>query len=210
VASVHDLERAVDHAFDRTARGLLRWPDPHPDRMPLDEEYSRVLDPSKWRIIPARAEAWCTAAVELGIATLQRDVAVRWVEGGGAHHHRIDRLVPRVEGGLPLVLAHAGLAGEVPGVTIAIGDPAVVVGLSPDCGCDACDAGSERELEHLDEQIRMVVSGSVRHLSAGDRTIVSTDRGISATGRFRRREIEKVLATPHGWHEVSGASWIAV
>lgn len=147
-----DLERAVDDAFARTARGLSRWPAPHPDRMPLDEEYSRVLDPAKWRIVPARVEAWCEAAVEVGVATLERDVGVRWAKDSGARYRRTDRLVPRAAGGLTLVLAYSGFDCEaVNAVTIAISDPAVAVGLSPDCGCDACDSGSQNELDHLDE-----------------------------------------------------------
>jgi hypothetical protein len=209
MVSMGELERAVDDAFVRTGRGLAHWPDPHLDRMPLDEEYSRVLDPAKWRIVAARAEGWCEAAVDLGIATLERDVAVRWADDTGAHRNRIDRLVPRVAGGLPLVLAHAGAdGGEPTAVTIAIGDPAVVVGRAPVCGCDACDSGSQAELDHLDEQIRMVVAGQVRHLSAGDRTIVSFANGWSATGAFGRQEVDGVIADPAGWNEVSGVSWI--
>lgn len=205
-----DFERAVEDAFSVTAVGLAHWPDPHPDRMPFDEEYSRVLDPEKWRIVPARAEAWCSAAVELGIATLERDVAVRWAEDTGAPYRRVDRLVPHVPGGLPLVLAYAGPEGDEPtAVTIAIGDPAVVVGMSPACGCDACDSGSQNELDDLDQQMRIIVSGHVRHLRAGDRTIISFGpRGWSATGSFRRREVERIIENPKGWVEVSGPSWI--
>lgn len=207
---MNDLERAVDGAFARTARGLSSWPDPHPDRSPLKEEYSRVLDPSKWRIVEARAEAWCQAAVEVGVATLERDADVLWAKDGPAPYRRIDRLVPHVAGGLPLVLAYAGLGGTVhAGITIALGDPAVVVGRSPDCGCDACDSGSDNELDHVDEQIRMVVSGEVRHLTAGDRTIVSFSNGWSASGSFGRQEVQTILAGAAGWDEVSGPSWIS-
>ena len=210
MASLSDLEQVVDEAFALTARGLSHWPDPHRDRRsPLDEEYSRVLDPAKWRIVPARAEAWCDAAVEVGVATLERDVAVRRAKAIGVRYCRTDRLVPHVAGGLPLVLAYSAFEGEViNAVEISIGDPAVVVGLSPDCGCDACDSGSQNELDHLDEQIRMVVLGQVRHLSDGDRTIVSYANGWHGTGALDRGEIEKALADPAGWEEVSGRSWI--
>ena len=34
---------AVDAAFEQTGAGFARWPAPHPDRAPLDEEYSRIL-----------------------------------------------------------------------------------------------------------------------------------------------------------------------
>jgi len=59
--SLAELERAVDVAFADTARDLAPWPDPHPDRMPLDEEYSRVTDGAKYLIIGARLDAWLTA-----------------------------------------------------------------------------------------------------------------------------------------------------
>lgn len=211
MASMSKLAQAVDDAFANTSRGLSHWPDPHPDRMPLDDEYSRVLDPAKWRIVPARADAWCEAAVEVGIARLERDTTVRWAEDSGAHYLRVNRLVPVVSDGLPLALAYAGDDPEVPtAVTIAIGDPAVVVGLSPDCGgpCDACDSGSEKELDHFDEQMRMVVSGQVRHLTAGDRRIVAFANSWSATGSFGRQEVEELLTDPEGWDEVSGSNWI--
>lgn len=204
-----ELERLVDDAFARTARGLSHWADPHPDRDPLDEEYSRSADPLKWRIVPARAEAWCAAAVEVGIATLERDVRVRWADDDGARHRRIDRLVPKAPGALPMVIAYAGFDGEPPtGVTIALGDPAVVVGRSPVCGCDACDSGSQDELDQLDAQVRDVVSGQARHLTAGGRTIVASSTGWSATGDFGRREVDQVLADPDGWSEVSGTAWL--
>jgi len=108
-----------------------------------------------------------------------------------------------------MVFAYAGFDGEPPtGVTIALGDPAVVVGRSPVCGCDACDSGSQDELDHLDAQVRDVILGHVRHLAAGGRTIVTSSTGWSATGSFARWEIDQVLADPEGWREVSGTSWL--
>lgn len=54
----------------------------------------------------------------------------------------------------------------------------------------------------------MAVLGQVRHLSAGDRTIVSFPNGWHVTGALDRRELEEVLANPAGWKEVAGNSWI--
>lgn len=124
-----EFQRAVDEAFDRRAADLPRWADPHPDRMPFDEEYSRVTDPERWRIVPARAEAWCEAAVALGAGTLQRDVAVRWATDVRMPFERVDRLVPRRPDAVPLVLGYSAFEHEEgpAGVTLGIGDPAVVV-----------------------------------------------------------------------------------
>jgi hypothetical protein len=203
------MEEAVERAFARTAAGLEPWPDPHPDRMPLDEEYSRSLDPAKWRIVPARAEAWAEALVETRLASLERDADVRWTgDAGGMRFPSVDRLRPVASGAIPLVLAYALAGEEVTGVTLAIGDPAVEVGRAPACGCDACDSGSEAELAELDEQVRAIVTGRVRHLTDGWRTITTTANGWSARGDFRRRQVEAVLADPQGWTEVSGSSWL--
>ena len=62
--SVEELIAAVDAAFVETGRGLSGWPDPHPDRRPLEEEYSRVTNPQRWAILAARAEAWFKALTD--------------------------------------------------------------------------------------------------------------------------------------------------
>jgi len=79
----------------------------------------------------------------------------------------------------------------------------------PDCGCDACDSGSQNELDHLDAHLRGLITGRFRRLTSRTRTItVIDDSGWSASGSFRRGEVERVLADPVGWHELSGRSWI--
>ena len=45
VVAESELIAAVDEAFSMTGRGFTRWPDPQPDRSPLSEECSRLLDP---------------------------------------------------------------------------------------------------------------------------------------------------------------------
>lgn len=155
----------VDAAFAVTARELRQWDDPHPDRMPLEEEYSRVLDPTKWRIVGARVDAWTDAIVGAGLATLERGVDVRWIDSPRTDVHRTDRLVPVRADGLPIVLARSRTAGVADaGVTIGAGDPAVTVEMVPDCGCDACDSGSQDVLDQVDRSIGGVVRGEFRHL----------------------------------------------
>jgi hypothetical protein len=210
VVTLSDLQHAVDAAFATTSTGLDPWPDPHPDRSPFDEEYSRVLDPRKWRIVPARAEAWCEALVQLGLATLERDVSVRWATDRDHRYARIDRLSPRLASGIPVAVAYLGFEGvDINGVTIAAGEPAIEVGAVPPCGCDACDSGSQEALDLVDEFMSVVVSGRFRHLSDGERTIaVNRMNGWGAAGEFADEEIGDVLAHPIGWHEVSGRSWL--
>ena len=192
----------VEAAFARTAAGLERWADPHPppDRVVADEEYSRLTNPSKWRIIGARADAWIDALVSEGLATVERDA-----------------------------------------------DPAVQIVFIPDCGCDACDSGSQDVIDLLDSYVRPVVSGEFHHLWRGRQSITvledgrrqSSNIGMSegsrrpdeiAGGWFRYRptsrpagpltaraprprvrsrdRMAEILADPTGWDERSGPSWL--
>ena len=215
VVTDQELLDAVDEAFAITGHGLAHWPDPHPDRMPRDEEYSRLSDPAKWRIVGARADAWLIALHAAGLAEVERKAPIRWEAPPRAVVSRADRLAPHVADGLPLVAARSHL-GPVDdgGVTLGVGDPAVPIAWIPDCGCDACDSGSQDVLDELDEAIVGVVSGAFRRLASGDRviTVIGTDRwsgSSTGSGRFGRGEVARILADPTGWQELSGTPWPA-
>lgn len=191
---------------------MVTWADPHPDRSPLDEEYSRLLDPSKWRIIGARADAWLVALVDAGLAVVEPNEDVGWHEEPRVVVSRADRAVPVARGALPLVVARTRL-GDVDdaGVVVGVGDPAVCVDWLPDCGCDACDSGSQNELDCLDRRMLNIVSGTFRRLSNRARTItIDGDDGWTASGPFGRRGVEAIIADPAGWDELSGASWLSL
>ncbi len=176
-----ELMAEVEAAFARTAAGLERWADPHPppERIVADEEYSRLSNPEKWRIVGARADAWIEALVVLGLATDERDADPDWVEAAETVVTRTDRLTPAVDGGVPLVVCRSQIE-DVPdaGVTLGVGDPAVQIVFIPDCGCDACDSGSQDVIDLLDSYIRPVVSGEFRHLRQGRQsiTVLEDDR----------------------------------
>ena len=177
--------------------------------MPLDEEYSRLLDPGKWRIVGARADAWMVALVDSGLAVVEGNVSVSWREQPGPDISRTDRVVPLATGALPLSVARSRL-GDVDdaGVVLGLGDPAVLIDWFPDCGCDACDSGSRNELDHFDERMAVIVSGAFRRLSDGNRTItVYGEHGWSASGPFGRREVDAIIGDPVGWEELAGAPW---
>jgi Family of unknown function (DUF6226) len=215
VVTEQELLDAVDETFAVTGRGLAPWPDPHPDRRPRDEEYSRLSDPAKWRIVGARADAWLIALRAAGLAEVERNAPIRWEGPPRTVVSRADRLVPHVAGGLPLIFARSRLGPvDDAGVTLGVGDPAVVITWIPDCGCDACDSGSQDVLDELDEAIVGVVSGAFRRLASGDRviTVIGTDRWSASSigsGSFARGEVAGILAGPTGWREVSGAAWLA-
>ena len=106
---------------------------------------------------------------------------VDWAVLPHADRHRATVLRPRRQGALPLVLVRTAAeeaAGstdlessdsEILGLVIGIGDPAVPVSTTPDCGCDACDSGSRDLLENLDRTLLSIVDGSfeVAHTPQG-------------------------------------------
>lgn len=205
-----ELIARVDLAFAVTGRGLTGWPAPHPDRSPIGEEYSRLSDPAKWRIVGARADAWRMALVETGLAALDRNAHVQWRTPPQTVLSRVERVTPLVSGALPLIVARSQLGTvEDAGVTLGVGDPAVSFALIPDCGCDACDSGSQGVLDEVDRYILGVVSGGFRRLWSGDREITAIGDGWNASGTFSRGEVRAILVDPVGWLELSGGSWMA-
>lgn len=209
VPSLPELLERVDVAFERTSEGLRAWPDPHPDRSASDDEYSRVTDPAKWRIVGARADAWVDALVGAGLASIPTDPAVDWAEPPGTAITRTTFVTPYAPDALPLVVARSRIESvDDAGVTLGVGAPAALLVWVPDCGCDACDSGSQDALDELDEYIAAVVSGEFRRLRRGDRSVTLLGHRRQATN-LDRHGVAAVLADPAGWHELSGTSWFA-
>lgn len=205
-----DLVDAMERAFAVTRGGLRSWPDPHPDRSPRDDEYSRVTDGDRWRLLGARADAWLDVLEAADIARVDRSADVRWVDETWPPLSRQRRAEPRRPGALALVVGRSTVGDvEGAGVTFGLGDPALRVAWFPHCGCDACDSGSQDELDQIDRLVTGVVSGTFRRLVSGRREITQVDPGgWSASGSFRRGEVEAVLARADGWQELSGAPWL--
>ncbi len=204
------LTDAVDAEFAVTASDHHGWPDPHPDRSPADEEYSRVTGPSRWRILGDRADAWTSVLAGHGLAMVEPRVAVAWAASGSFPDvTRADRLVPSASGAVSLVIARSRI-DSVPdaGVTLGVSDPAIPFAWIPDCGCDACDSGSQDALDELDSYIGAIVDGSFRYLWRGARNIMVTGDGMRRGSGLRGREVAAVLADPAGWREISGVSWL--
>lgn len=184
------LER-LQAEVERRWRGMdmVSWPDPHTGgRNSLPEEYSRMTDPQRYRIVHTRARLWAQVLVEHGARA--EELAPRPVPAWpGADPAPVDRLL-RVDppsgaaGALPLFLcetdgseAEAGAVvgkpgggddGRSPGTAVppslrvAWGTPDVVLEVQPDCGCDACDTGSADLLEAVDGAVRSAIGTTVR------------------------------------------------
>lgn len=189
---------AVDHAFATTGASTPPWPDPHAhDRSPADEEYSRLLDPGKYRVLGARVAAWLLALEGLGLATVEEVTEQHPLEDV-LPRSPVDRAVrvrPVRPGGVPLTIGLGSLDGHADAsVVLAAGEPTVLVAVLPDCGCDACDSGSEALLDELDEYVSAAVSGAFVHVTTPSGTVLATGRGWSAAGRIGRpRDIEGLL-----------------
>ncbi|MEU6388467.1 DUF6226 family protein [Streptomyces sp. NPDC046939] len=211
------LRRAVTEAFARTGADTPPWPDPHADRDVRDEEYERCTRPEKYRILAARAQAWSRALRASGLAVAEEAVDPAKVWRGAVDVPVVDavRLRPARADALPLVFGYAAVDG-VPRTALVIGagEPAVQVGLLPDCGCDACDDGSDSLLEAVDELVTAVVTGAFTHVDAGrGRAIVATgnDDWSASDWDDERFPVGEALAAARAgrspYEVVRGAPW---
>ena len=97
------------------------------------------------------------------------------------------------------------------GVVLGVGDPADCIAWLPNCGCDACDRGSQDEIERLDHHLLCVVTGAFRRLGDGQRVITFLDdREWSATGDISAAEVDRLRTDADGWRELVGATWLTV
>lgn len=208
--SLDALVAAVDVRFARDAAALPRWPDPHRGEAPADDEYSRVTDARKWRVIGGRADAWIAALVDAGAADVDDDDdAAEWRPPLPVVVRSCIKITPRAPGALPLVVGRTRIADvDDAGVVLGAGDPATVVAWFPHCGCDACDRGSRAELDELDAHLRSIVAGQFRQLTSEDRSITVLTGDRWAASGLRGRDVRAVLAQPLGWDELSGAPWL--
>lgn len=169
---VCDLLDDVEAAFTLTSAGTPTWPGRPMDQSPAEDQYSRCLDPGKFRILQSRIDAWATVLVERGWAQLSTD---RSSEQRGDFERSQTTIVLR-----PTVEAQAG--GAVPlaflvydstdpeatlNVEVCAGEPQYMLFELPGCGCDACDSGSAWLLEELDQWTLSVVDGSLTVDPAG-------------------------------------------
>ncbi len=159
-----DLQEQVASTYELLE--LPSWPDPHPGTTaPTKDEYSRVTDPDRYRIVSARAHAWVQTLGALpGVEQTSMPPALLDKTGHLSRFDRGVRLTPGTPGTLPLLL----LERDVPDVVgtasmtvlhVSVVRPEVGLQLLPDCGCDACDRGSDDLLEAVDDTISHVVGG---------------------------------------------------
>lgn len=204
--------RAADRHFAQRPDPTPGWTPPHPHRMPLEEEYSRCPDPGKYRIVAERADAWVAALSALGLGETEELAPSALPREGDDPWLRVTRVRPSRPGAAPLLIARRGFGGASENlVAIGAGEPAGLLdpGL-PDCGCDACDDGSQSLLAALDQAVLVVLGGGVLQVRSGDREVTRTFDGWSGSGSLERGAPERWLAGDHppGAAVLAGAPWL--
>lgn len=195
----------------------MGWPDPHRGRAPAEEEYSRCVDPSRYRILDARIDAWVQALADLGLATAHDEPlsSLPWV---GAVRplddvRRVLRIEPTVADGLSLLLAFTLVDGEPFGIDVGVAMSKEVssrpapaqVATVPQCGCGACDDGSAALLDDLDGWFVVVARGGVVHAREGELEMTATVDGAMGSGHMTWLDAaEPVAPSLRRW---VGAPW---
>lgn len=164
MVSLAELQAQVVEGYERL--GMPSWPDPHRGMAaPREEEYSRLTEPERYRIVHARARVWADKLVDVpGVKAEALAPAPLDEEGHLGLFDRGVRLTSSRPSTLPLLLlerdarvheGHKSLAV----LHISVYEPAFALEMLPDCGCDACDGGSTDLLRAIDETIGHVVGG---------------------------------------------------
>jgi hypothetical protein len=225
MVGLDELQAQVAVSYNRV--GMPAWPNPHPQMAPArDEEYSRVTEPDRYRIVHIRARAWTDRLADLPTVDVQVLAPAPLDDDG--HLGRFDRGVRLTSvrpNTLPLLLLErdvqwSGVDGTLAVLHVSVVRPQVAVAMLPDCGCDACDFGSDDLLQAIDEAIAPVVGGPFVVLQGrGWRALWHPDGGSSGgTGRVREhRELMELcrrlagggqVRLPAGTKAYVGRTWL--
>jgi hypothetical protein len=212
-AWIDELLSSVDAAFEVTGATTRGWPDPHPDRDPLEEEYSRCLDQAKYGILQTRLDAWRQVLTARGLVQVSEIAATEWVGQSRPPQERPSELhfVPTAADGLILVAATT-IVNDAPfgldlGVRSLEGPSAYLASL-PDCGCDACDSGSADLLGQLDRCMISIAQGGVIHARSGAGSVTRNLDGWSASGRGKDTWLDPSLRAVKNVRRWSGTPWV--
>jgi hypothetical protein len=193
---------------------------------PLADEYSRVTKPERYRIVHERARAWSHALRAMpGVEAEALTPAPLDTEGHLGHFDRGVRLTSARPGTLALLLlerdAQIPQADDLlPVLHISVVRPEISLTMLPDCGCDACDSGSEDLLQAIDETILSIVGGtSVVLRGKGWQAQWSPAGGSSMSGRrtpghdqamawCRRLADGQHVRLPRGTEAFIGHAWL--
>ncbi|ROS52489.1 DUF6226 family protein [Frigoribacterium sp. PhB118] len=205
---IHDLLAEVTQRFTAHPSGATRWDDPHEHRNIADEEYSRVSDPERYAVVGARARSWIDALKALELATAQDVEAPPWPYG--PTDARAVLVTPVRAGALSMLVVLGSMEGIEDAVAVGVGDPAVLIGMEPFCGCDACDSGSDYLLSAIDDLFTGIIDGSFLYAEGKDWKLTVGVNGWSASGsQDFDTLIDKARAgTSIGRLMITGGPWL--
>jgi hypothetical protein len=209
---VDPLLAEVNLAFESTGADTPSWPNPHPGRSPLEDEYSRVTNAGKYRILDTRVDAWARTLSHAGLAETREVPAASWISAPrpSTALFRVRQVEPTRPGGLALLFATTLVDGEPFGLDVGITRDAerpVYVESVPFCGCDACDAGSAELLEILDQWVLTVARGGVVHARLGEHHVTRAFNGWSSSGSAHPSWLDESLVPPDGVRRWVGVPW---
>ena len=193
-----DLQAQVASRFELL--DLPSWINPHPNMAsPCAQEYSRVTDPERWRVVHSRARLWA-AVLEDTLGAHTEPLASGSITPDD-HSDKFDRgvrVTSRRPGALPLLLLERDVPTLAGAATFAVlgievGDLGVRVASLPDCGCDACDSGSSDLLDAVDSTIGHVVGGPFVVLRGKKWQAQWYPGGGEAVGEGRGPDFTKVM-----------------
>lgn len=174
MATIHEVQAAMERHWPT---GMPSWPDPHAvGDLPADEEYSRVTDGPRYRIVVERARAWTAACAEV----LGAQVTPLASTGEKPHDDREGWIITSSRPGTaPLRVAVFDM--DFPAIMLGCGD-AHDIERFPDCGCDACDPGSESLLVNIDDWFVNALTGVLAHIWGEQWSATHHEIGISSGG----------------------------
>ena len=223
MVSVDELRVRVEERW--AAADRPSWPAPRePMEPPRDEEYSRVTDPDRYRVVVERARLWAQVLGELpGVSVEplgQGEIPVR--AGDPPLLPMVYQCGLRVTsdrpGTLSLLLLERDAAGAV--LHICVADPGVELTAQPECGCDACDDGSAHLLEQIDEHVLIAVGGPLALLRGAGWYATWHPGGEESGGQGHGPDHRKVVdlcrrlaagespPLPPGTRAYVGSSWL--
>jgi len=206
---LRDLLAEVTRRFDAHPSGRTRWDDPHEQRDIADEEYSRVSGPERYAVLGARAKSWIDALEGLHLGTAQNVEAPPWAYGPA--DARAVLVTPVKTDALSILVVTGSMEGVQDAVVaLGVGDPAVLIGMEPFCGCDACDSGSDDVLAAIDDMFTGVMDGRFLYAEGEDWTLTVGVNGWSASGS---QDFDSLIdaartGTSIGRRMITGAPWL--
>jgi hypothetical protein len=177
---IHDVIAEVTRRFTTHPSGGTRWDDPHEHRDIADAEYSRVSEPERYAVVGARARSWIEALEGLKLGTAQSVEAPLWAHG--STDARAVLVTPVKADALSIVVVMQSTEGIEDAVALGVGDPSVLIGMEPFCGCDACDSGSDNLLTAIDDLFTGIMNGEFLYAEGKDWKLTVGVNGWSASG----------------------------